>query len=95
MVYDEKDLVPCEVGALARYVFEITGAGMPYQADDSIFRGHLLIHTPPSKAGMRTYEKSCIVDATGCCPRIVEEKFDNTGSYRFENSSREPCSSSD
>lgn len=47
MVNHEKDLVPREVGALARHVFQVAHAGVQHQVDHLIFCGDLLIHLPP------------------------------------------------
>lgn len=49
MVDHEKDLVPREVGALARDVFEVACACVKDHVEHLIFRGDLLLHVPPVK----------------------------------------------
>ena len=47
MVNYEKDLVPREVGATARYFLEVARACVKHYADHLIFRRDLLRHVPP------------------------------------------------
>ena len=47
MVNHEKHLVPREVGALTRDLFEVAGMGSAQDVDHEIFRGDLLRHVPP------------------------------------------------
>ena len=47
MVNHEKDLVPCEVGALARYFFKVARWYRPHHVDHLIFRSNLWRHVPP------------------------------------------------
>ena len=47
MVNHGKYLVPREVGALARDVFEVAHGCVKYDVDHLIFRGDLLRHMPP------------------------------------------------
>lgn len=43
----EKHLVPRNIGALTREVFEVAGMGSPYDVDHLIFHGRMLRHAPP------------------------------------------------
>ena len=47
MVNHEKDLVPREVGAATRDVFEVARACVKHYVDHLIFRGDFLRHVPP------------------------------------------------
>jgi hypothetical protein len=47
MVNHEKDLVPREVGAAPRDVFEVAHTCVKHDVDHLIFRGDLLRHVPP------------------------------------------------
>ena len=74
MVNHEKHLVPCEVGAATRNVFEVAGRGSVQDVDHLIFRGDLLRHVPPvEERNALLRGESCIVGATGWCRRMVEE----------------------
>ena len=47
MVNREKDLVPREVGAAKRQIFEVARRYRPHHVDNLILRRHLLRHVPP------------------------------------------------
>jgi hypothetical protein len=47
MVNHEKDLVPCEAGALAPSFIDVARACVKHYVDHLIFRGDLLRHVPP------------------------------------------------
>ena len=46
MVDGEKDLVPREIGAATRHVFEVAGLGPLHDVDHLIFYGRMLCHAP-------------------------------------------------
>jgi hypothetical protein len=43
----QKHLVPRQIGALTRDLFEVTGMGSVHDVDYEIFHGRMLCHAPP------------------------------------------------
>jgi hypothetical protein len=43
----EKHLVPCQIGAVTRHVFEVAGTGSEHVVDHLIFYDYMLCHPPP------------------------------------------------
>ena len=73
MVNHEKHLVPRQIGALPRDIFEVAGRGSVQDVDHLIFRGDLMRHVPPlEERNALLRGESCIVGATGWCRRMVE-----------------------
>ena len=69
----EKHLVPREVGAATRDVFEIAGRGSVQDVDHLIFCGDLLRHVSRlDERNALLSGEACIVGATGWCRRLVE-----------------------
>jgi hypothetical protein len=65
-VYGEKHLVPREIGALTRDLFEVAGMGFVQHADHLILDGRMLCHAPPlGEQNALLEEQDCIVGATG------------------------------
>ena len=69
----EKHLVPRQIGALPRDLFEVARACVKHYVDHLIFHGCMLGHAPPfGEENALLQEQSCIVGATGWCRRMVE-----------------------
>ena len=45
----EKHLVPRQIGALTRHLFEVAAMDSVHEVDDEIFYGRILCHAPPSR----------------------------------------------
>ena len=71
----EKYLVPRQIGALTRDLFEVAGIGFVQDVDHLIFHGRMLCHAPPiEKQHALLKEQECIVGATRWCHRTVQEE---------------------
>ena len=66
VVDGEKHLVPRQIGALPRDLFEVAGMGSVHDVDHLIFHGRMLCHAPPiGEENALLQEQYCIVGATG------------------------------
>jgi hypothetical protein len=68
MVDREKYLVPSQIGALARHLFQVADMGSAHDVDYLIFHSRVLCHVPlPTEQDNLLKEEHCIVGATGDC----------------------------
>jgi len=66
VVDGEKHLVPRQISALMRDLFEVAGMSFVHDVDHLIFHGRMLCHAPPiGEENALLQEQHCIVGATG------------------------------